>query len=177
MSHLPILSLAAHAFGGKQAAILIGILCAIALLKILSLGFGPPAPIAKSLMTSRERAMLHALEQVLPMYRLHAQVAMGAILQAPRRLGQPVRHSDRNAVSQKIVDFVVEDPTTGRIVALIELDDRSHDPERDRRRDAMTSGAGYTTIRIPASARPTVPTAIHVVGHLRQMALATEQEG
>lgn len=37
----------------------------------------------------------------------------------------------------------------------------------DRRRDAMTGGAGYVTIRIPASARPTVATAINMVGYLR----------
>ena len=57
--------------------------------------------------------------------------------------------------SQKIVDFVAQDRATGNIVALIEVDDRTHNPLRDARRDAMTAGAGYATIRIPGSVRPT----------------------
>jgi hypothetical protein len=32
----------------------------------------------------------------------------------------------------------------------------------------MTARAGYETIRIPASARPTVPTALAAIGHLRE---------
>ena len=58
--------------------------------------------------------MRDALEQLLPMYRLHAQVAMGALLKVPRVRGRRTTPADRNAFSQKIVDFVVEDPTTGK---------------------------------------------------------------
>lgn len=56
----------------------------------------------------------------------------------------------RNRFSQKIVDFVIEDRATGGILALVELDDRSHDALRDRQRDAMTASAGYRTIRLAA---------------------------
>ena len=59
-------------------------------------------------MTGREEAMLIVLEEIFPMYRFHAQVAMGALL---------------------------KDPTTGRVVALIEVDDGSHNAARDRIRD------------------------------------------
>src|SRR3546814_1790870 len=37
---------------------------------------GSPAPVAKPLMTRREEAMLVVLEELFPMYRFHAQVAM-----------------------------------------------------------------------------------------------------
>jgi very-short-patch-repair endonuclease len=40
-------------------------------------------------------------------------------------------------------------------VALVELDDWSHDESRDALRDAMTDAAGYRTIRIPGNPRPT----------------------
>ena len=43
----------------------------------------PLAPVARPFMTQREQAMLAALEHVLPMYRIHAQVAMGALLKVP----------------------------------------------------------------------------------------------
>ncbi|PNB46461.1 hypothetical protein C1X73_34580, partial [Pseudomonas sp. FW305-130] len=88
------------------------------------------------------------------------------------RLGRRSTPADRNAFSQKIVDFVIFDQTTGKIVALVEHDDRTHDAQKDRKRDAMTAHAGYQTIRIPASARPTVPAALAAVGHLREAALS-----
>lgn len=117
--------------------------------------FGPPRPVAKRFLTSREAAMLDALERALPHCRIHAQVAMGALLAVPALHGRKRHIGDRNAFSQKIVDFVAQDRATGNIVALIEVDDRTHNPIRDARRDAMTAGAGYATIRIPGSVRPT----------------------
>ncbi|AOH87296.1 hypothetical protein AWL63_23185 (plasmid) [Sphingomonas panacis] len=153
---------------------IIFLVCLVVLLGLLAplkaIG-GPPAPVAKAFMTPREQAMLSALEHVLPMYRIHAQVAMGALLAAPRRPGSRFNLADRNAFSQKIIDFVIVDPTIGKVVALVELDDRSHDAVKDRLRDAMTARAGYQTIRIPASARPTIPTALAAVGHLRDVEL------
>ncbi|RIA46260.1 uncharacterized protein DUF2726 [Hephaestia caeni] len=155
-SLLPILGLAV------SAAVI------LSLLRGLTGGLGPPAPVAKPFMTKRERAMLAAIEQILPMYRIHAQVAMGALLRIPSRPGRRSTPADRNAFSQKIVDFVVEDPATGAVVALIEVDDGSHRFDRDRKRDEMTAGAGYRTLRVPATARPAVPEILRFVGVLRE---------
>lgn len=144
---------------GSPVALLVFIVCALALLTLLknTLGLGgPPAPVAKRFLTDRELAMLVAIERILPAQRVHAQVAMGALLQVPRRIGRKVSHADRNSFSQKIVDFVVQDRTSGAIVALIEVDDYSHNAVRDAKRDAMTARAGYTTIRIPGRTKPTL---------------------
>ncbi|CAM5588014.1 hypothetical protein SSCI18S_04838 [Sphingobium scionense] len=74
----------------------------------LSRGFGPKKPlepVALPFMTQREQAMLAALERVLPMYRLHAQVAMGALLKVPlvpgRRRPRPIgiASSERSSTS------------------------------------------------------------------------------
>lgn len=124
---------------GHGVATLIFIGCLIALLSLLRTASGPPASVAKPFLTRREAAMLRALEQVLPMYRIHAQVAMGALLKAPAGLGRRASFADRNSFSQKIVDFVIHDPTTGKVIALVEVDDYSHDIARDRKRDAMTA--------------------------------------
>ncbi|WP_230463514.1 DUF2726 domain-containing protein [Sphingobium sp. Cam5-1] len=126
------------------------------------------APVAKPFMTGREEAMLIVLEEIFPMYRFHAQVAMGALLKAPASIGRRATSADRNAFSQKIVDFVVQDPTTGRVVALIEVDDGSHNAARDRIRDTMTGAAGYRPFRIPASVRPTIPAVLRIVHPLRE---------
>src|SRR3546814_1897540 len=70
---------------------------------------GSPAPVAKPLMTRREEAMLVVLEELFPMYRFHAQVAMGALLKAPARPGQRSSPAARNAFPQKLVAFVVQE--------------------------------------------------------------------
>jgi hypothetical protein len=141
----------------KNIAIAIALLGVLMVMKALTgagMSFGKPRPVAKRFMTARESAMLDILERCLPEYRFHAQVAMGALLKAPPRLFGKNTHADRNAFSQKIVDFVAQDRTTGAIVAIIEVDDSSHNAQRDSRRDAMTSHAGYRTIRIGRSVQP-----------------------
>lgn len=40
------------------------------------------------------------------------------------------------------------------MLALVELDDRSHDRRADRARDRLTARAGYRRIRLPASEYP-----------------------
>lgn len=147
-----------QSLGGKAIAPVIFCLCVLVLLRLF-IGSPPgkrqpPAPIARTFLTRREQAMLNVLEQVLPHCRIHAQVAMGALLDAPRILGRQRHIADRNALSQKIVDFVVQDRANGGILALIEVDDYTHVPARDRARDAMTARAGYRTIRISALTRP-----------------------
>lgn len=101
-------------------------------------------------MTARELAIMSSLEVLLPGCRFHAQVAMGALMRVERCPGRRASPTDRNVFSQKIVDFVIEDRATGRVVALVEADDASHREDRSRARDAMTSAAGYRTIRLPA---------------------------
>ena len=66
---------------------------------------------------------------------------------------------------------------SGRVVALVEVDDKSHDARKDRERDAMTQRAGYITLRVPAGAKPTVQTMIDVVGALREEAPSAALRG
>ena len=143
----------------RNIAVLVALLGVFMILKALSAGgagFGGRRPLAKRFMTPRELAMLDILERCLPEYRFHAQVAMGAVLKAPPRLIGKSHPADRNAFSQKIIDFVAQDRATGAIVALIEIDDASHNAARDSRRDAMTFHAGYRTIRIGRAVQPMV---------------------
>lgn len=113
----------------------------------------------KPLMTRNEREFISRLERALPECRVHAQVSMGAIMkpsfdEGGSKRSRSAHRAVRNRFSQKIVDFVVEDRRTGEILALIELDDRTHDAMRDGRRDSMTRAAGYTTIRWHSRNRP-----------------------
>ncbi len=45
--------------------------------------------------------------------------------------------------------------TAHKIVALIELDDRTHVACADRQRDELTAAAGYKTIRVQSKQKPT----------------------
>lgn len=138
----------------RTIAATVVIVCLIAFIRTFQGQSSAPRLVAKRFMTPRELAMLAILERMLPEYRFHAQVAMGALLKAPARLVGKTTPADRNAFSQKIVDFVAQDRATGAIVALIEVDDSSHDAVRDRTRDAMTGHAGYRTIRIGRAVQP-----------------------
>lgn len=113
-----------------------------------------PRFIRKRFLTDNEARVLGLLEAALPDHRIMAQVAMGALMtaaEADRRRA----HSTRNRFAQKIVDFAVVSRDTAEVIALIEVDDRTHVAARDTKRDAMTAAAGYRTIRIPSRPRPT----------------------
>ena len=109
----------------------------------------------KPLMTPAERRVCLMIERAMPSARVHSQVSMGAIMNPAKGLSKSEWWTTFNKFSSKRVDFVVEDPHSGRIILLVELDDRSHDRRSDTDRDALTRHAGYTTVRLPAGERPT----------------------
>jgi len=138
------------------APILVVVVLAVLLKAWLGRSSGPtldvrPAP----LMSNMERRTITYLEAALPWARIHAQVSMGAILAPRKGLSRSRATTVRNRFSSKRVDFVVEDKGTGKVILLIELDDRYHRPEQDARRDRMMAAAGYATLRLPASEPPT----------------------
>lgn len=110
--------------------------------------------VAKPLLTANEREFYGRLRQALPDFSVLPQVAMSALL---RSRGQG-RDADALAgfrrFSQKVVDFVVCDDEL-KVVALVELDDRTHSAQKDRLRDAMTEEAGYRTLRYSSRQKPT----------------------
>lgn len=142
---------------------LLFILAVLALLLVVFATFVRRAPrgeerirlIPKRLMTAAERELLEHLEGAVPGCRVHAQVAMGTLIQPEQGLGRSDRAHWRNRFSQKIIDFVLEDRSNGDVVALIELDDRTHAAARDQARDRLTTACGYLTVRIPSSPHPT----------------------
>ena len=119
----------------------------------------PPAVARRPLLTANEMEFLERLEAALPEIRVHAQVSMGALL-VPRvregggRRRRAMHRSIRARFDRKVVDFVLQRRDDGSVVALVELDDRTHDRRADARRDAMTARAGYRTIRWDSRRKP-----------------------
>lgn len=140
---------------------------AIALAIIPKLAPKKPAPqfVPKRFLTDNEARVLRFLETALPGHRIMAQVAMGALLDAGET-DKTRAHATRNRFAQKMVDFVIVARDTTEVIALIELDDRTHRPAKDVMRDAMTAAAGYRTIRIPSRPRPTAASVRAAVAYL-----------
>jgi very-short-patch-repair endonuclease len=130
---------------------------ALAILKAkLRAGGGDEARFkAKPLLTANELEFLGRLEAAAPELRFFAQVAMGAMLEpAVPRSDRRGYYRLRGMFSQKIVDFVAQGRADGSVVAVIELDDRTHNPDKDARRDAMLQSAGYRIVRWNSKAKP-----------------------
>lgn len=102
-------------------------------------------PIKSSyLMTVHEKVMFGVLKEAVPECHIFVQVALGGILWTSS-------YATRNKFSQKIADFVITDQNF-TILAVIELDDKSHigKEDKDAERDAMVREAGYKALRYPS---------------------------
>ena len=107
-------------------------------------------------MTPNELEFLGRLEAAVPELRFHCQVAMGTLLdpEVAKRQDARAHMSARGMFSQKIVDFVAQHRSTGEVVAVIELDDRTHNSAKDESRDAMLRQGNYKVVRWHSKAKP-----------------------
>ena len=113
---------------------------------------------SKSLLTPNEQEFFGRLKRALSDdgYQVVPQVAMGALLDVALPQNHPLYWEVRRSFSQKICDFVILKPRTAEVVAIVELDDRTHDAQKDAKRDALMAQAGFTTVRWDSRAKPSV---------------------
>lgn len=109
----------------------------------------------KNLMTKNEIEFFNRLTEALPEYYIFPQVAMASILQVKKSNDGNKSYGLRNRFSHKIIDYLVCDADLN-IVAIIELDDKTHSQQKDSDRDAMTKQAGYITIRWQSKNKPDI---------------------
>ena len=133
-------------------------LCAIVgLLKLLARGDVRRHQIErKRLLTPTEVRFWRMLVAAVPDHAVFSQVAMGAMFKPVSGLSRSDWWSNYGRYSQKIVDFVVVDLQTAEIAeiaAVVELDDRSHNAEKDVARDALMACGGYDVVRISVNDR------------------------
>jgi Protein of unknown function (DUF2726) len=115
-----------------------------------------PWPVAaKKLLTEREQSLYQSLLRLYPNYKLFIQVALSQLIGIDRK--HPERESIRARYKQLVADFVFcrEDLS---VVAVIELDDRSHEradrQDADARKNKALADAGIRLVRIPAGKLP-----------------------
>jgi hypothetical protein len=118
----------------------------------------PDAPwpvVARNLLTNREQLFYQRLLSVFPNHKIFVQVALSQLIDVPE--DRPERQSIRDRFSQLVADFVLCRADLS-VIAVIELDDRTHE-RRDRqaadaRKTKALADAGFPLVRIPAGALP-----------------------
>jgi hypothetical protein len=107
---------------------------------------------AGKLMTDNEREFFGRLSIALPDHYVFPQVAMGALI-VPASTDKKIAHADRLRVAQQRVDFVICDRAC-KVVVVVELDDRSHQPGKDQRRDERLNQGAIRTVRFQSKNKP-----------------------
>jgi hypothetical protein len=98
-----------------------------------------PWPVAsKGLLTNRERAFYQTLHALYPEYRVFVQVALSQLIDVAE--DHPERYSIRARFCQLVADFVLCRPDLS-VIAVIELDDRSHERRSRQAADARKTKA------------------------------------
>lgn len=115
----------------------------------------PVVPVEKKpLMTANEREFFERLARALPDCHVFPQVAFNALLDARKGLGWQERGQTRNRFDRKVADYVICRRDTFEVLAIVELDDRTHRAEKDEQRDALLTSAGYRVIRFQSRSKP-----------------------
>jgi hypothetical protein len=102
-------------------------------------------------MTGNELEFFGRLCRALPRELVLPQVAMSALIEPVSR-GKSYQ-SDFRRISQKRVDYAIFTRDL-RLLAIVELDDRTHRAGRDAVRDRMVASAGIRTLRFQSRRKP-----------------------
>jgi hypothetical protein len=108
----------------------------------------------RKLMTDNEAEFFGRLVVALPEHYIFPQVAMSALLDTAST-DKRIAHRDRLRIAQQRVDYVVCTRSC-EIVAVIELDDKTHSRVKDQLRDARLQQAGIRTVRFHPREKPRV---------------------
>ncbi len=126
---------------------------------------------ARPLMTDNEAEFFGRLVVALPEHYVFPQVAMSALLQSSAATARKA-HGDRLRIAQQRVDYVVCDRGCN-VVAVVELDDRTHSAAKDRLRDGRLLQAGIRTVRFQSKSKP-LPAAIREAVIVREDAAVVQ---
>lgn len=144
----------------ERARFAAAVIVALVLLVLVARNWRTEPPFrvrARPLLTDNEIEFHHRLSAAVPECTVLAQVSMGALIEPDVKGGTGHWLSIRGRFAQKVVDYVVVDEAL-RVLALVELDDATHDAARDAERDSITAQAGYVTLRYASRAKPDIAT-------------------
>lgn len=112
----------------------------------------------QSIMTANEREFYQRLLAACPDCEIWPQVPLLALLRPDAKEGTRTFWMAFRRISNARVDWVVSQDMD--VLAIVELDDRSHDAKKDALRDQILKSCGYRVIRFNSNRRPD-PQQIH----------------
>ena len=130
------------------------LLIVVALAFATVIRLAPMSPRFKALpvMTPNEAEFYGRLSRALPDCFVCPQVAMSALV-TPSSTNKSKHLAAFRSISQKRVDYALLAQDFS-LVCVVELDDRTHDRQRDARRDACLASAGIKTVRWESRGKP-----------------------
>ena len=110
-----------------------------------------------ALFTKSERSFVGLLDQAIgDEYRIFGKVRVADVLAPQKGMSRKNWRIEFNKISAKHFDYVLCNKSDLSVVAVIELDDKSHNSKRSKARDSFLekacSSADLTLIRFPAKA-------------------------
>lgn len=127
----------------------------------------------KQPLTANESEFYYRLKRALPDYEVLAQVAFSAFVKTGLPETDPQFWEEFDKYSRKTADFVVCRPKSFDPVAVIELDDRTHDAAKDARRDALLAKAGIKVLRWDSRNKPSQAAVAKAVANLTRPSRAS----
>lgn len=109
---------------------------------------------ARRICSDNELEFFHRLQRALPGHYVFPQVAANALLRVSPSVPKKRYYATRNRFAQKHVDFIICERESLSVLAIIELDDKTHRPEKDKVRDSMFELAEYRTYRFESKRKP-----------------------
>ncbi len=105
-----------------------------------------------SIMTANEREFYRRLVSACPDCQIWPQVPILALVRPDAKEGTRAFWLAFRAISNARVDWVIVRDMD--VLAVVELDDRSHDVRKDARRDQILASCGYRVVRFASHRRP-----------------------
>jgi hypothetical protein len=125
----------------------------LVLMLVLVLRSGRPRYRRQPVMTANEREFYGRLAAACPDCQIWPQVPILALVRPDAKTGTRAFWLAFRPVSNTRVDWVIARDM--EVLAIVELDDRSHDPRKDARRDQVLRSCGYRVVRFSSHRRPT----------------------
>ena len=105
-----------------------------------------------TIMTENEREFYERLLAACPDCQIWPQVPILALVRPDAKEGSRAFWAAFKRISNTRVDWVVVQDL--EVLAIVELDDRSHDVRKDAQRDKVLKSCGYRVIRFNSGRRP-----------------------
>ncbi|MCC2652766.1 MAG: hypothetical protein K0Q60_2929 [Microvirga sp.] len=105
-----------------------------------------------TIMTENEREFYGRLLAACPGCQIWPQVPILALVRPDAKEGSRAFWMAFKRISNTRVDWVIVQDM--EVVAIVELDDRSHDARKDAQRDRILKSCGYRVVRFSSSRRP-----------------------